>query len=79
MADRTSLAETAPERVFLRLTAIACLLIAAVLMVGAFWSARIGIGPGALMVAGFALVLLANVISLVLMWLRRRGADKARR
>jgi len=79
MADRSSLAQTAPEKVFLRLTAIACLLIAAVLLVGEFWSARFGIAPGTLMVSGLALCLLANAISFVLMVLRRREDARAGR
>jgi hypothetical protein len=72
MGDETSLAETAPEKVFLRLTAIACLVVAAVLLVGEFWSVDLGIVPGTLMLAGLGLCLLANLIAGVLMVLRRR-------
>jgi len=73
MSDQPRLAETAPEKVFLRLTAIACLMIACVLLLAEFWSGDLGIPPGRLMIGGAALCLLANLISGVLMLMRRRG------
>ena len=75
MSGEQVLAETAPEKVFLRLTAVACLAVSCVLLVGEFWSGSLGLRPGALLAGGLGLCLLANLLSLVLLILRRRRAQ----
>jgi hypothetical protein len=73
MAREPGLAETAPERFFIRLTAVACIAIACVLLVGEWFASGIGLAPGSLMMAGLVMCLLANILSIVLLVGRKRG------
>jgi len=71
MTHRSGLAETVPERVFLRLVAVLCIVIACVLLLAGVWADPAAIAPGGLMLGGFALAASACLISLVLNLIRR--------
>jgi len=62
-----------PKRVVMRITALCCIGLAAILLIAEWFAGTLGLAPGALGGAGLVLCIAGNLVTALLVAARRRG------